>query len=448
MQWITSRLRDTAVPLVMAVGMLFANQASALEPDELDPNSTLTMSPQTMHMTSETAGGGVLGNHYSGSVLGIDTLANFSSYFYFPGSVPGNFGDFPQYTWQYSMVGRSPVGTGGHDDGDDAVVTRIRAPIVPVILDLRNSDGSPRFFTRPDGVKVRMIMDPTKYLTQVLQSPIFAPTQFSSSGRRTQYTDALQRAEFANVAGPGWHTLLQPVVMPARTMVLIRGTYSFSTYADGTLRFVLVNADVFGSLLFPPTSTDTTTVMGAAEHAGDVKTTDLSTFFFGDTYLFQGTTANCCILGYHSYDQEPGDAGNGFRERHYVMNYSSWISPGIFRGAAFLDVTALSHELAETFNDPFVNNATPIWVGPNGLCQNNLEVGDVVEGLPNASFPMTMPNGFTYHPQNEALLQWFAGVTPSSALGGAYSYPDPSLLTSAAVSLASDCVTPSPFAKN
>jgi hypothetical protein len=88
-----------------------------------------------------------------------------------------------------------------------------------------------------------------------------------------------------------------------------------------------------------------------------------------------------------------------------------------------------------------VNNATPIWVGPNGLCQNNLETGDVVEGLPNATFPMTI-GGFTYHPQNEALLQWFAGVTPSSALGGAYSYPDTSVLTSPAVSLYSDCATP------
>lgn len=68
------------------------------------------------------------------------------------------------------------------------------------------------------------------------------------------------------------------------------------------------------------------------------------------------------------------------------------------------DITAVSHELAESFADPFVNNATPIWVAPNGLCQNNLESGDVIEGVPNATFPMTM-NGYTYHPQNEALLR-------------------------------------------
>jgi len=445
MEWITTKLRATAVPLVMAVGMLFANQASALEPDQLDANYTLTMHPRTMHMAGETAGGGVLGSHYGGAVLGVDTLPNFSGYFYNPGAVPGFYGDYPQFTWQYSMIGRSPVGTRDHDDGDDGVVTRIRAPIVPVILDLRNFDGSPRYFTRADGVKVRMILDPTQYLTKVLQSPLFTPAAFSSSSRRTQYTDAVQRAEFANVAGPGWHTLLQPVVVTTRTMVLIRGTYRFATNPDGTLAYVLVNAGVFGSLLFPPTSDDTATVMGAAEHAGDVKTTDLSTFFFANTFLFD--SGGCCILGYHSYDMEPGDAGNGWRERHYVMNYSSWISPGLF-GDSFTDVTALSHELSEAFNDPFVNNATPIWVAPNGLCQNNLEVGDVTEGLPNATFPITMPNGYTYHPQNEALLQWFAGVSSSNALGGAFSYPDTTLLTSSAISYFSDCTTPSTFAKH
>ena len=75
-----------------------------------------------------------------------------------------------------------------------------------------------------------------------------------------------------------------------------------------------------------------------------------------------------------------------------------------------------------------MHNITPWWLSPNGNCQNNLEDGDVIEGLPNATFPMTM-NGFTYHPQNEALLQWFEFESPSSALGGAYSYPNANTLT-------------------
>jgi len=66
----------------------------------------------------------------------------------------------------------------------------------------------------------------------------------------------------------------------------------------------------------------------------------------------------------------------------------------------------------------------------NGLCLDYLETGDVIEVLPNPDDPITM-NGMTYHPQTEALLQWFEGATPSDAIGGAYSYPDTSILTSA-----------------
>jgi len=170
----------------------------------------------------------------------------------------------------------------------------------------------------------------------------------------------------------------------------------------------------------------------------------MSTFLFPNAYLyFNGDPTQCCVLGFHTYDVEPGGPTNGFHERRYVMNYSSWISPGLF-GNAFTDVTALSHEIAETYHDPFVNNATPIWLAPNGVCQNNLETGDVIEGLPNATYPITM-NGFTYHPQNEALVQWFAAASPSSAINGAYSYVDTGVLTSPSVSLLPDCKTPFVF---
>lgn len=118
--------------------------------------------------------------------------------------------------------------------------------------------------------------------------------------------------------------------------------------------------------------------------------------------------------------------------RFYILNYSSWISPGIF-GGGFQDVTALSHEIAETYNDPFVGfdgirNVTPFWLSPNGNCQDNMEVGDVIEGLPNGTYPITM-NGFTYHPQNEALLPWFEFVANSFAIDNAYSYPNEDVLT-------------------
>jgi hypothetical protein len=335
------------------------------------------------------------------------------------------------------MVGRSPFRPAeNHDEGDDDHgdgTTWIPAPVVAVNLDLRNADGSIRFVNGK-----RLFSDATQYVDPTLKSPVFDNSQYGSSHRPTQFGDAIQRAEFFKSADDDWHTMLKPRVEQTRTLVLRRGQYFFALNADGSCcRLVLINFAAFVNGMFPPTASDTSTVMGAAENAHQITTRDLSTFLFNNAYLyFNGNPNDCCVLGFHSYDLEPGDAGNGWRERRYVMNYASWISPGIFAGPA--DVSALSHEVAETLNDPFGNNTTPWWLAPNGLCQNNLETGDVIEGLPNEIFPITM-NGRTYHTQNEALLQWFAGVTPSSAFQHAYSYPDTTVLTSASVSQAFFC---------
>ena len=413
-------------------------------PDDQVPLSFATSAkPQTLHigaLNSASGTGGVLGRTSNGGVLGIDTVPNWSSYFYLPGYASQGFGFYPQWTWQYTMMGHSPLSNGDQPDWQGHT-SRIGAPIVPVTLDLRNYDGSPRYFNG-----VRMILDPSQYVQPLLQSPIFSSTFYDSSEEPTQFTDAVQRAEFVKKTSDDWHTLLKPRVVTPRTIVLIRGTYRFAVYADNTLAYVLVDSGVFGAALFPPTPTDTTTVLGAAENSGDIQPKDFSSLFFANTFLYNGSPSNCCIVGYHSYDVEPGTAQNGWREKHYVMNYSSWVSPGIF-GASFQDITATSHEFAEAFNDPFVNNATPIWLAPNGICQNNLETGDVIEGLPNAVYPISL-NGTLYHPQNEALLQWFGSETPSSAIHHAYSYPDTTALTSPSVSLQPDCATPVPFAKN
>jgi len=148
-----------------------------------------------------------------------------------------------------------------------------------------------------------------------------------------------------------------------------------------------------------------------------------------------GSINNCCILGYHTFDSEPGTAKNGNLPRLYVLNYSSWLSPGLFL-FGFQDMTPWSHEMAETFNDPFGNNLTPWWssVDPftgSGNCQNDLEVGDVVEVLDSLNPVSTIPgNGLTYHPQNVALFPWFAFESPSPANLGAYSFPDETTLMS------------------
>jgi len=436
-------LRAVLAALLLAVpASLQAQAPPAMESDQLPATSMLDADPHTLNSRLAADGSGVLGKSANGSVLGVDSLQNFSSYFYRPGV--DNFGNL-QFTWPYTMVGRSPF-RGGEDREEDNQTTRIGAPIVAVSLDLRTATGAPRF--TPTGSP--LISRATQFVTPTLKSPVFSNAVFDSSERPTQYTDAVQRAEFFHTASEDWHTLLTPRVRTTRTMVLKQAPdgkppiYQFSLNPDGTCcRFVLIDINAFVNAFFPATATDTTTPIGAAENAGDITTRDMSTFLFNNAFLFFGTTANCCVIGFHTYDLEPGSAANGWREKRYVLNYSSWVSPGIFRDNSFFDITALSHELSETFNDPFVNNATPWWLAPNGLCQNNLEDGDVIENLPNAQFPMTL-NGFTYHPQNEALLQWFAGQTPSSAIHHAYSYPNTAVLTSAATSQNLNCKPPLP----
>jgi hypothetical protein len=344
------------------------------------------------------------------AIPGIDSLTNWNgSYHTFGYDHSGK----PRNTWYYNMVGNRPERGG---------TTTIHAPVVPVALDLLKPNG-----------KVFLHYDPRPFILPALQSPLFQNSTFTSSPIPTQITDAVQRAEFFNTMAPDWHTMLYASLKQERTMKVPADSYFYSLKNNGTCcRFVLIDINAFFNLLFPTDPADTITPIGAAENAGDITTQDISTVLFPNTYLYFGTPDQCCVLGFHTYDFEPGDDANGNKEKRYVVNYSAYISPGLF-GSAFTDVTALSHEIAEIFNDPFVvsdgkHNLTPWWLAPNGNCQDDLEVGDVIEGLPRATFPIKM-NGRTYHPQNEALLQWFEFESPSSAIHGAYSYPDETTLT-------------------
>ena len=359
--------------------------------------------------------------HARFGIFGIDSIPNFNGQFFTPGiDFLGNFNSH----WYYNTVGNPPQ-MGG--------TTTISAPIIPVTLDLRNFDGSPRFV----GGKP-LISHAEQFVTPVLNSPVFANANWESSSTPTQITDAVQRAEYFGSAKDSWHTLLSPSVKQSQTMTLIRGTYRFALNGDGSCcLFVLIDFGTFVNKLFPATvPIDNTTVIGAAELAGDMTTSDITSLLFPNAFLYDGDPSNCCVLGFHSFDFEPGDASNKNRERFYVMDYSSWITEGVF-DPSFTDVTALSHEIAELYNDPFVSfdaihNLTPWWLAPNGVCQNNLETGDVIEGLSNATYPITM-NGFTYHPQNEALLQWFEFQVPSDAYKGAYSFPNRTVLTAPSI---------------
>lgn len=365
------------------------------------------------------------GAQFSGPLPGFDGIVNFNGSFTAFGLDAA--GNPSSDVWFFSYVGQAPRRGGGS--------TSIGAPVIPVTVELLDADGNQA--SDPDtGAKLRV--SPQDHVRDVLESPVFADFRFTSSRRPTQFTDAVHRATFFDDISEGWHTLLDPMLEPGMTLKVPFGEYAYALNADGSCcAFVLVDYNTFGALLFPPTfPVDDSTLMGAAELAGIATTRRITTLLFPDTYLFlNGNVNDCCVLGYHTFDEEPGTAKNGNLLRFYTTIYASWISPGLF-GTPELglqDVTALSHEMAETFADPFVvfdgvHNLTPWWLS-GGQCQDDLEVGDVVESLPtDVTFPIAGRNGFLYHPQNVALLQWFAFEQTSTALGGAYSYPDPGAL--------------------
>jgi len=185
--------------------------------------------------------------------------------------------------------------SGDSDDSRDpdspgGKTTTIEGPVIPVNIDLRNYDESPRFVNG-----VRLYLDATHLVAPVLSSPVFSNAPYSSSERPTQFADAVQRAEFFHQASDDWHTTLEPHAKKSRTIVLIRGTYSFALYADGKVAYVIVDEGAFSGKLFPATPTDTSTPIGAAEHADDIHTKDISTFLFNNVFLSNGP--GCCVLG-------------------------------------------------------------------------------------------------------------------------------------------------------
>lgn len=357
---------------------------------------------------------------------GVDTVVNWSDRFSYQGyDSNGN----PQSVWPYTMVGTPP---------ESGVSTTISAPIVPVTVQFLDINGN-----------VVVTFGPGRQLVgNAVNSPEFQNAQYTvGSG---QYNDEMFRTEFWNRISGGegqannWHTLLQPAVKRGYTMRVpfyIPGTtlpaWGYFVNAQGQPVLGEIDYNTFVNLFVPTTvPVNNTTPVGNAELRGDITTADISTFLFDNVVLFFSPDLNnCCVIGFHGYDPEAGDASNGNRQRDYVLNYSSWLSPGLFL-FGFEDITPWSHEMAETFNDPLVNNATPWWLSVDpftggGNCQNNLEVGDVVEVLDSLSPVATVPmSNMTYHPQNVALLPWFEFAANSRAYLHAYSFPDETTLMS------------------
>jgi hypothetical protein len=294
-------------------------------------------------------------------------------------SVPHFTGSF---AWQgnafpYVMVGNNPQ-TGG--------TTEVPTEIIPISLffeEYVDEDGSP------------LVLDPAAVLPRVQASPNFRSANYQTGF--TQFADAVQRAEFFSSAHQDWHTLLgkPQLLQPVRIDVPRGAAKVFHNRGTG-VTYAVVDSSFFISQL--------NTIIQLAPHS---------------------EVARCCVLGFHT----SFDVGE-LTQVKFVQTFiwASWIDPGIL-GANLADVTPMSHEISEWMNNPFGGNLVPAWQHPSGAgCQNNLETADPLASLPNAGFPVTI-DGFTYHPHNQVMMQWFQRSATSDAIEGAFSFPDQTLMT-------------------
>jgi hypothetical protein len=312
-----------------------------------------------------------------------NTIPHWTSSFTFQGTV------FP-----FTMVGTNPATSN--------VTTTVPTVLIPIKFVFANGDE----------------LDGTTKVANVLGSPNFQ-NSFYTTGT-TQFADAVQRAEFfssVSTTSPNWHALVgTPTVLPTQVInvpqdqaVTVVGRRSGKLFALMSLSWFFTR---FHNLL----------------NELHIQPTVLPIVQTYNVFLFEHSLSNCCVLGFH--DAFASLNGNG-NQQVQTSIFGAWTDPLIFRNPDVQDVLPLSHEVSEWMNDPFINNAVPVWQFPGlpGVCQGNLETGDPVEVLPHPAFPVTI-SGFTYHPQTEALLQWFSREVPSSAIDGAYSYPNESTLTS------------------
>jgi hypothetical protein len=111
-----------------------------------------------------------------------------------------------------------------------------------------------------------------------------------------------------------------------------------------------------------------------------------------------------------------------FHDRLAVGGQTYGVSLFDLSGSISPDVSVLSHEIAEWYDDPYLNNHTPPWGHTGqveGGCQNTLEVGDPLTRT--LWPPISMDNGFSYHMQETAFFSWFYRQVPSIGVGGWYS---------------------------
>jgi hypothetical protein len=324
-------------------------------------------------------------------------------------------------TYGYNMVGADP----NHCTGSACDVT-IEVDITPIIVNVAGATysgndvlaatlASPQFATNDYGS--------TPFATNVSGGKgAGGALSQADAGVPLQLQDATMRAQFNKTGGSPYHVRLHPNLKPAVTFNVPQNL--------GTL-LISGRGVVFGDVDIGWWSSQIHNLETSADP------THLPLYLTNSVMLYDGNNPlNCCIIGYHG--TKATGSGNGSANSNgnaavQTFAWASYIQPGIFRNAttgwALQDIHAVSHEIAEWGDDPFVNNLVEPWLTPTAPqygCTGILETGDPVVGIGFAKGTNTYaqgpaPNGQIvadgyYHPEDEVFLPWFMRL-PSNATG-------------------------------
>jgi hypothetical protein len=347
-------------------------------------------------------------------------------------------------TYGYNMVGADPSSCGSACD------TTIQADIVPVIVNVGGMTFDP----------TASINGGNSVVDGTLASPLFATNDYGSTTAATgpdvfagtddpstcstangdvclpkgpggalsqgdagvplQLEDATMRAQFDQTgASNGYHVRLNPNVLAPVTIDVPRNQGGLVASGRGVI-FAEVNYSWWSSQINNlETKADPTHLP----------------IYLTDSVLLN-TPGGCCVIGYHGTHATGYRLGNGKSQGNTAMQtfaWASWVRPGIYARAnggtdwALQDIHALSHEIAEWGDDPFVNNLVEPWLTPTAPqygCTNILETGDPVVSIgfsmgTNTTDQTPNPNGTTsydgtYHPEDEVFLPWFMRTAPNT----------------------------------
>jgi hypothetical protein len=313
-----------------------------------------------------------LPNNFPGHVAPIHPPANVTQW-------NGSFTDLTGHHITYTMIGTDPA--------TNNAPTTIPVVLIPIRMVYGANNGNMTF-----DPNTKTVSNGQTVTNNTLNSPLFKTgVDFVQGGTdlgNTQYVDAYQRGNFwgANVqVNTNYHVLLgSPTVLAEQQINVSRSQGKVITNPFGTSKVGEMTINAFDAKL--------QTII--ANNSGTINPGVLPIFLTDNIFLTQG---GCCIGGYHS--------SNGSQPAGQTYAYATYVTDV---GSFSQDVSALSHEIGEWMDDPFVDNSV------NCTDNNIMENGDPLEGRANyGGYPYSL-NNFTYNLQSLVFIGYFGAPRSTS----------------------------------